>query len=51
MVILEIEALKKKLNHLISQGAELSDVYELSVQLDKLIVQYYKEGQDNNLLN
>lgn len=41
MVEVEIELLKNKLNHLIGEGAGFEEVYELSVRLDKLIVQYY----------
>ena len=42
MIKSRIEALKKDLNRRISEGADFKDVYEISVELDKLILQYYK---------
>lgn len=38
----EIEALKEELDRLIDNGACFSEVYEVSVRLDKLIVSFYK---------
>ena len=42
MIKSRIEALKRELNRRISEGADFKDVYEISVELDKLILQYYK---------
>ncbi|MCX8130121.1 MAG: aspartyl-phosphate phosphatase Spo0E family protein [Clostridia bacterium] len=43
MVEVQIEALQNELNHLIDRGYNFTEVYELSVKLDKLILQYYNE--------
>lgn len=40
---LKIQALQTKLNHMIDKGDDFSKIYELSVKLDLLIVQYYNE--------
>jgi hypothetical protein len=37
----EIEILKRELYSLLEQGVDFSEVYELSVKLDKLILEYY----------
>jgi len=50
MIKSRIEALKRELNRRISEGANFSDVYEISVELDKLILQYYKKREDNGRL-
>jgi len=50
MIKSEIEALKRELNCRINEGADFNDVYELSVKLDKLILQYYKERGINRQL-
>ena len=47
MIKTQIEALKYELNNRIGQGIELKDVYELSVKLDKLILQYYTEERSS----
>lgn len=39
----EIEALKYELNCLIGRNADFASVYELSVKLDGLIMQYYNQ--------
>lgn len=39
----EIEVMKNRLNQLIENGMEQKKVYELSVELDKLILTYYRE--------
>ena len=39
----QIEYLKSELNHLIGKGYNFSEVYEISLKLDKLILQYYNE--------
>ena len=43
---LKIQALQTKLNHMIDKDADFSKIYELSVKLDLLIVQYYNELLD-----
>lgn len=40
---LKIQDLQTQLNHLIDKGGDYSQIYELSVKLDMLIVQYYNE--------
>ena len=42
----EIQALQNELNQLLEVNEDYSKVYELSVKLDRLIVQYYK--RENN---
>lgn len=39
----KIQDLQTQLNHLIDKGDDYSKIYELSVKLDMLIVQYYNE--------
>ena len=39
----KINELKKKLNKSIEDNCEFSTIYYLSVELDKLIVEYYKK--------
>jgi hypothetical protein len=41
MIELRIEAMKKRLNHLLEKGADFDSIYELSKKLDRLIVLYY----------
>ncbi|MCX7921317.1 MAG: aspartyl-phosphate phosphatase Spo0E family protein [Clostridia bacterium] len=43
MIEAEIETLKCQLNNAIDRGFDYAEIYELSVRLDKLIVQYYIE--------
>ena len=43
----EICDLRDKLNDSIERGDDYSIVYNLSIQLDELIAQYYKELNDN----
>ncbi|NLP14017.1 MAG: Spo0E family sporulation regulatory protein-aspartic acid phosphatase [Clostridium sp.] len=40
---LKIQDLQTQLNRLIDKGDDYSKIYELSVKLDMLIVQYYNE--------
>jgi hypothetical protein len=49
MVEVQIQVLQNELNHLIDKGYNFSEVYDLSVELDKLILQYYNEKQSINL--
>lgn len=39
----EIEVLKEELNKLIENGTDELGVYDLSVRLDQLIVEYYRQ--------
>lgn len=41
MIEARIEAMKRRLNHLLEKGADFDSVYELSKRLDRLIVLYY----------
>lgn len=41
MLEVEIKILQQRLNHLIGRGWNFKEVYELSVELDRLIAQYY----------
>jgi hypothetical protein len=41
MLELEIKNLRKKLDTMIEKKADYSQIYEISVQLDRLIVKYY----------
>ena len=42
----EICKLRKQLNESIEQGDDYSVTYQLSVELDELIAQYYEELKD-----
>ena len=39
----EIEKLKKQLDDYISKNESFDKIYEISVKLDKLIAEYYKQ--------
>lgn len=39
----EIRKLREELNNSISKGESFDKVYSLSIELDKLIAEYYKE--------
>lgn len=39
-----IEYLKQKLNSIINEGLDSKTVYNLSVELDRLIVEYYEKN-------
>ena len=39
----EIEVLKDRLNYLLDMAVNPDEIYEVSVKLDRLIVQYYKK--------
>lgn len=43
----EICKIRDKLNKSIEQGDDYSITYELSVELDELIAQYYEDLKDN----
>ena len=43
MIETDIQNLQNELNRLIDEGVNLSELYELSVKLDLLIVKYYNE--------
>lgn len=40
----KIEELKKQLNKKIEQGADFNSIYKISVELDKFIIEYYKNN-------
>ncbi len=40
----ELEALKEELNELIANQGNAEEIYELSLKIDKYIVEYYKDG-------
>ena len=42
----EICKLREKLNRSIEENANYDEIYKISVELDELIVQYYKEKVD-----
>ena len=44
-----IEALKDRLNALVDTGLDSERVYSLSVEIDNLIVKYYREKDTGNL--
>ena len=46
----EICKLRDKLNRSIEQGDDYSITYQLSIELDDLIAQYYKELKDKKKL-
>ena len=43
----EICKLRDKLNKSIEQGDDYDVTYQLSIELDELIAQYYEESKDN----
>lgn len=45
MLMEKIESLKEKLDELVLNKASYEEIYEVSVELDKYIVQYYKDMQ------
>lgn len=51
MIDATIITLKEELGQLINEGADNEKIYELSVRLDKLIVQYYIEHMANENVN
>lgn len=46
----EICKLREKLNNSIISGQDYSITYQLSVELDDLIAKYYKQFQENKVL-
>ena len=46
MVIDEIKKLRKKLENEIKNNDSYDKIYETSVKLDKLIVEFYNENKD-----
>ena len=42
----KIKELKKQLNKKIDEGADFDTIYSISVELDKLIVEYYKKSEE-----
>ena len=44
----EICKLRDKLNKSIEDGEDYAIIYELSVELDELIVEYYKKEKSSN---
>lgn len=42
----KIKKLKKQLNKKIDEGADFDIIYSISVELDKLIVEYYKKSEE-----
>lgn len=50
MIKNEIVELQKQLNNYLSTDTDYSIVYDLSLQLDKLIIDFYK-SKDGTLIN
>lgn len=48
---LKIQALQTQLNHMIDNDVDFSKIYELSLELDILIVQYYNKVLNNREAN
>jgi len=44
MLKMQIDGLKEELNRLADNGLDSEQIYKLSVELDRLIVRYYKES-------
>lgn len=42
MISEKIETLKEELNELVKNGAEFEAIYDVSKQIDKYLVEYYK---------
>lgn len=47
MLIEEINKLRKKLDKSILDGEDFSKTYQISLELDKLIAEYYKKKTEN----
>lgn len=45
-----IKNLREKLNKSIQDNEKYEKIYELSIELDELIVKYYKEKLKNNMI-
>jgi len=48
---LKIQALQNQLNHMIDNNVDFNKIYELSLELDILIVQYYNKVLNNRETN
>ena len=46
----KINDLREKLNESIENNEDYSIIYELSIQLDELISNYYKENYEKNVI-
>lgn len=46
----EIRELRDKLNKSIENGEDYSVIYQLSIELDELIAQYYKESEKSKAM-
>ncbi len=46
----KINNLREKLNESIENNEDYSIIYDLSIQLDKLIADYYKEKNEKNVI-
>ncbi len=42
MIDEKLEKLKKELDLLVESGASKDEIYEISVKIDKLLIEYYK---------
>ena len=51
MIKNEIIELQRRLNECISNDVDYSIIYDLSVQLDKLIIAYYRSKEGRSLIN
>ena len=45
MITKRLEELKKELDLLIENGASKQQVYDMSVKIDKMLVEYYKQNE------
>ncbi len=45
MIDEELEKLKRELDILIENGASKKDIYEMSVKIDKKLVEYYQKNE------
>lgn len=46
----EINEVRKRLNQMIEQGEREDKIYQVSQELDKLIVAYYEQNTEGDLL-
>ena len=45
----QINELRKKLDNAIYERRDYSEIYSLSIELDELIAQYYRENSDKKI--
>lgn len=50
MISKKLEQLKKELDLLVENGASKNEIYDMSVKIDKVLVEYYRENELGNVV-